>query len=143
LLQSNIVSLNRFIDILKDLVDVFQLSLKDISIFYDKNISTIAFNRNRKMFFNLRFYLGLHDEDCKIKPTSNVMTYWFMIFCHELAHNFIQQHSSEHEVSSTKIFIFIFIYFLYNIKFFFFQIVLFFIICGNLYEKFLGIIEKT
>ena len=27
------------------------------------------------------------------------MTYWFMTFCHELAHNFIKPHSAEHEVS--------------------------------------------
>ncbi|CAB4491180.1 hypothetical protein RhiirA1_461418 [Rhizophagus irregularis] len=98
--QAHTASLDRFINMLRDLVDAFEISLKDISIFYDNNTNTIAFNRNRIMFFNFRFYLGLHDEDCKIKPTIKVITYWFMMFCHELAHNFIKNHNSEHEYYS-------------------------------------------
>jgi hypothetical protein len=84
---------------LKSLADVFELAPKDIHIFYDGTSNSIAFNRNRELFFNLKFYRELHDEECKIIPTINAMTYWFMMFCHELAHNFIQHHNSEHEVS--------------------------------------------
>ncbi|GBB83162.1 hypothetical protein RclHR1_00010044 [Rhizophagus clarus] len=95
--QENTAALNRFINMLGDLIDVFKLSSRNVHAFYDNNSNTIAFNRNRVLFFNLRFYLGLHDEECKIKPTINAMTYWFMMFCHELSHNFIEHHSSEHE----------------------------------------------
>ena len=84
---------------LKDLADVFELAPKDIHIFYDKNANSIAFNRNKELFFNLNFYIELHDDDCKIKPTINAITYWFMMFCHELSHHFVSQHNSEHEVS--------------------------------------------
>ncbi|PKC14058.1 hypothetical protein RhiirA5_269102 [Rhizophagus irregularis] len=90
-------SLIRFIDILKDLVEVFGLAPKAIHIYNDKNSNSIAFNRDKSLFFNLKFYLGLHDEQCKIKTTSDAMTYWYMTFCHELAHNFVHPHNSEHE----------------------------------------------
>ncbi|GBB91210.1 hypothetical protein RclHR1_01840007 [Rhizophagus clarus] len=89
--------LNQFIDMLKSLVDVFGLAPKDIHVFYDGISNSIAFNHNRELFFNLKFYYELHDDECKNKPTIIAMTYWFMMFCHELAHNFIQYHNSEHE----------------------------------------------
>jgi hypothetical protein len=92
-------SLNRFVNLLKDLANVFELSTATIHIYYNDSTSSIAFNNNGELFFNLKVYTILHDEECKIKPTSNAMTYWYMTICHELAHNFIQSHSSEHEVS--------------------------------------------
>jgi hypothetical protein len=97
--QSLSAPLTRFVIILKDLVEVFELAPKAIHIFYDNNSSTIAFNRDKALFFNFKFYLGLHDEQCKNGITSDAMTYWFMTFCHELAHNFVSPHNSEHEVS--------------------------------------------
>src|SRR6266496_2072238 len=92
-------SLVRFVNMLKDLVEVFELAPKAIHVFFDNNSNSIAFNRDRSLFFNFKFYLGLHDEQCKNRPTSDAMTYWFMTFCHELAHNFVHPHNSEHEVS--------------------------------------------
>jgi hypothetical protein len=115
--------LNRFINILKVLADVFQITPKAIRVFYDDNINSIAFNREGELFFNLKFYIGLHDEKCKTKPTMDAMTYWFMTLCHELAHNFIESHDSKHEVSIKQkkknfffkliFFIFIYIYIIY------------------------------
>ncbi|GBC47128.1 uncharacterized protein OCT59_002225 [Rhizophagus irregularis] len=90
-------SLNQFIGILINLAAVFELTPKDIHVFYDETSNSIAFNRNNELFFNLKFYCELHDEECKNKPTINAMTYWFMMICHELSHNFIQHHNSEHE----------------------------------------------
>lgn len=98
--QALTASLNRFVTMLRDLAEVFKLSPENIHIFYDNNSNTIAFNRDRILFFNLRFYLGLHDEECKTKPTTNAMTYWYMMFCHELSHNFVKNHNSQHEVST-------------------------------------------
>jgi hypothetical protein len=119
--QEHTASLNRFITMLRDLAEVFKLSPRHIHVFYDKNSNTIAFNRNRVLFFNLRFYLGLHDEECKINPTINSITYWFMMFCHELAHNFIEKHNSEHEVSITFFFNLYNLYNLYNLINFIFK----------------------
>ncbi|PKY20923.1 hypothetical protein RhiirB3_470054 [Rhizophagus irregularis] len=91
------VQLNHFIDILRDIANVFELVPKAVHIFYDNNSSSIAFNRDGALFFNLSYYIALHEQDCKIRPTNDAMTYWFMTFCHELAHNFVVNHSSEHE----------------------------------------------
>ncbi|GES95293.1 hypothetical protein GLOIN_2v1834046 [Rhizophagus clarus] len=99
--------LRQFIDMLKSLANVFGLAPKDIHIFYDDISNSIAFNHNRELFFNLKFYHELHEEECKNKLTVDAMTYWFMMFCHELAHNFIQHHNSDHEycfVLITKIY---------------------------------------
>ena len=92
-------SLRRFINMLKDLADVFELPTKNIHIFYDNSSSLIAFNRNGALFFNLNVYITLHDEKCKNNPTIDAMAYWFMKLCHELAHNFTRSHNYEHEVS--------------------------------------------
>ncbi|GBB83136.1 hypothetical protein RclHR1_00010018 [Rhizophagus clarus] len=93
----NSASLARFLNILKNIASVFDLELQAIHVFYDNYTNSIAFNRDRSLFFNLKFYIGLHDKECKINPTSDSMTYWYLTFCHELAHNLIQNHSSEHE----------------------------------------------
>jgi hypothetical protein len=100
--SSRAAPLNRFINILKDFVDVFGLTPKAIHVFYDDHANSVAFNRDGSLFFNLKFYIGLHDEECKIKPTIDAMTYWFMIFCHELAHNFVKSHDSKHEVNKKQ-----------------------------------------
>ncbi|RGB34624.1 hypothetical protein C1646_143658 [Rhizophagus diaphanus] len=91
------VQLNHFIDILRDIANVFELVPKVVHIFYDNNSNSIAFNRDGALFFNFSYYIALHGQDCKFRPTNNAMTYWFMTFCHELAHNFVVNHSSEHE----------------------------------------------
>ncbi|GBC47096.2 hypothetical protein GLOIN_2v1761434 [Rhizophagus irregularis DAOM 181602=DAOM 197198] len=95
--QSRIAPLSQFIYMLKDIADVFKVTPKAIHIFYDNSVNSIAFNRDGALFFNLKFYLELHEQKCKTKPTIDAMTYWFTIYCHVLAHNFIQLHNSEFE----------------------------------------------
>ncbi|CAG8694418.1 12269_t:CDS:2, partial [Acaulospora morrowiae] len=90
-------SLTRFVNILRDLCEVFELQPKAVHIFYDNNSNSIAFNRGRALFFNFRFYLGLHNDEDSDVTSSETLTYWYMTFCHELAHNFIAPHNSEHE----------------------------------------------
>ena len=121
---------------------VFEVTPKAIHIFYDSSVNSIALNRDGALFFNLKFYLELHEQKCKTKPTIDAMTYWFTIYCHVLAHNFIQLHNSEFEVSINlfKKF-FIFLYTMSNA--FFISIVLLFVIRKNLYGKFLRKNEKT
>ncbi len=100
--------LNRFINVLKDLVKVFELAPNFVHVFYDNNTNSIAFNDKRLLFFNFKFYHELHADESSIKYKIDAITYWYMIFCHELAHNFIQDHDSKHEVSIIlKIFFYI------------------------------------
>jgi hypothetical protein len=107
---SNHAPLTRFLNILRNLASVFDIELQAIHVFYDNYTNSVAFNRDRSLFFNLKFYIGLHDEECKTKPTCDAMTYWYLTFCHELAHNFIQSHSSEHEVSIYHIYFYLYTY---------------------------------
>ena len=86
---------NDFSQLLQNLGSIFGLDPASIHIFYDRTGTTIAFNRNRSLFFNLRFYQGLHSQGTL--PAFEVAAYWFMTFCHELAHNFVLEHSSQHE----------------------------------------------
>ncbi|GES75226.1 hypothetical protein GLOIN_2v1492674 [Rhizophagus clarus] len=95
---TRMVPLTRFINMLKDLATIFGIiPNRVISVFYDDNSTSIAFNYNRSLFFNLKFYIGYHDKECAIRPTINAMTYWFMTFCHELAHNYVKHHNADHE----------------------------------------------
>ncbi|CAI2168970.1 19326_t:CDS:10, partial [Funneliformis geosporum] len=84
----------RFISMLKNIAKIFGLESKVIHVFYDENTSSIAFNRDKSLFFNLNFYIGFHDDDVITFNSTDAMIYWFMTFCHELAHNFVDVHDS-------------------------------------------------
>ncbi|CAG8792209.1 33062_t:CDS:2, partial [Racocetra persica] len=88
--------LKNFINILVNLGQVFGLSRDQINIFYDDDSTSVAFNRNRALFFSLRYYIDFNDsEDFVI--SSDILTSWFMVICHELAHSIIKEHGSKHE----------------------------------------------
>ncbi|CEP14613.1 hypothetical protein [Parasitella parasitica] len=90
----------RFNSILAELAQVFGLKLASIQIFYDTEGPAIAFNASGSLFMNLRYYLALHDTSEKNQQAAKrkeALIYWFMTICHELAHNFVSAHSSEHE----------------------------------------------
>lgn len=93
-------AMGRFSSIISVLAQVFGLKPSAIHIFYDTNGGTVAFNRSGSIFLNLRYYLALHDsEDTSAFAAKRKegLIYWFMTLCHELAHNFVSEHSSEHE----------------------------------------------
>ncbi|CAG8463812.1 12087_t:CDS:10 [Funneliformis caledonium] len=100
LFQTHAISLNRFVNLLRYLVEVFQLAPEVVHIFYDNNSNSVAFNRDRSLFFNLNYYIGLHGDECQYVFTNNAMNYWFMTVCHELAHNIVLNHDSKHETSA-------------------------------------------
>ncbi|KAI9246456.1 hypothetical protein BDA99DRAFT_592382 [Phascolomyces articulosus] len=94
-------AMGRFTDIIKGLATVFELKESTLHLFYDTQGSTIAFNMNGSLFMNLRYYLALHETDdmslFKRTKRKEALIYWFMTICHELAHNFVSDHNSEHE----------------------------------------------
>ncbi|KAJ3116936.1 hypothetical protein HDU96_008336 [Phlyctochytrium bullatum] len=75
--------LRNFASLLRFIASVFELKASSVNIYYDKSGSTVAFNRDRTLFFNLRFYLGLHFKRGRA-DISETYYYWFMTFCHEL-----------------------------------------------------------
>lgn len=86
--------------------EVFDLDAKAIHMFYDLVGPTIAFHRSgtSALFFNLRYFISLHahppspDQGEESGSSQYQATiYWYLTFCHELAHHFVQPHNSQHE----------------------------------------------
>lgn len=78
---------------LSRLARVFQLT-RGIHIFYDNHSNTIAFNSGGALFFNAYYYYSLHVRE-RTDP-SQILEYWYLVFCHELAHNLVSEHSAAH-----------------------------------------------
>ncbi|KAI9105922.1 hypothetical protein DFS34DRAFT_601439 [Phlyctochytrium arcticum] len=119
-------ALRRFVAVLQVLANVFGTDKGSVHLYYDLNGSTIAFNRGRTLFFNVRYYLTLHynptthdglgSSDVTLpgafgtpntsaaasgtdlsSEAADVFYYWFLTWCHELAHNFVSEHDAAHE----------------------------------------------
>lgn len=94
-LLSNTDVVESFAVVLERLCDVFNLELNSIAIFHDPNGGVIAFNLNRALHFNVRFFYALHYSSNK-HHTQACYSYWFVTFCHELAHHMVSAHNKEH-----------------------------------------------
>lgn len=96
-LAKNSLGLGAFATLLKDVAAVFALDLASINIFHD-NGKSIAFNRHGSIFCNYLYFQQLHEERLLrgAGDRSEAMLYWWVTLCHELAHNLVADHSSEH-----------------------------------------------
>ncbi|KAF2168071.1 hypothetical protein M409DRAFT_65608 [Zasmidium cellare ATCC 36951] len=96
-LQTYRDSLATFVLVLSEVANVFELSPQMINIFHDEQGAAIAFNSNGSLFCNLRYFLQLHMSQMA-SPEGKVeaMAYWWITLCHELAHNLVKQHDSQH-----------------------------------------------
>ncbi|OAX38848.1 hypothetical protein K503DRAFT_131582 [Rhizopogon vinicolor AM-OR11-026] len=90
-------SLARFIHVVTPLANVYSLPMTALHIFYDLAGGLIAFNRNGSLFLNLRFFEAWHDQDVKNGEASQAHISWYFTLAHEIAHNLVQPHNSEHE----------------------------------------------
>ena len=101
-LRANIFELNSFSSVLLEVAAVFDLPTPVIHMYYDDNGPTIAFNLNGSLFFNFRYYRELHHEawvaggKVAVKGRRDALIYWFVTACHELGHNIVKDHSSDH-----------------------------------------------
>jgi hypothetical protein len=89
-------SLESFSVVLERLCSVFGLKLVSIAIFYDPSGGTIAFNSNRALHFNLRFFHALHFLQNNKHLSSECYSYWFVTTAHELAHHIVSAHNKDH-----------------------------------------------
>ncbi|PPQ89567.1 hypothetical protein CVT25_012239 [Psilocybe cyanescens] len=106
-------SLARFVHIMKPLATIYDLPLTKLHIFYDLSGGIIAFNRNGSIFLNLRYFEEWHDTDVKNEKLQDAYISWYHLstvpvylflriyryftIAHEIAHNLVQPHNSEHE----------------------------------------------
>lgn len=96
-LNDNKDALRRFIQVLVPLSGVYDLPVTRIHIFYDVSGGLIAFNRNASLFFNLRFFQSWHDAEVQSGQLNNAFISWYFTLAHEIAHNIVKPHNSEHE----------------------------------------------
>lgn len=93
-----------FSQVLGRLCGVYGLSQSTIAIFHDPRGGTIAFNANRALHFNVRFYHNLHfnnrgnsnGEGSDGGSLADCYCYWFVTMAHELAHHMVSAHNKEH-----------------------------------------------
>jgi hypothetical protein len=95
-MDENLTALNAFAAVLCDCADSMGLSRRSLHIFEDEGSSTIAFNQDKSLFFNYRYFEKLHWEGVMQGKRDKAVVYWFVVMCHELAHNLVGDHSSAH-----------------------------------------------
>ncbi|CAF4272559.1 unnamed protein product, partial [Rotaria sp. Silwood2] len=80
---------------------VFKVSIQSINMFRDINGSDIAFNNEKALFFNLRYFEQVFAVDLNAylqafnssnAIVSEIVNFYFVVTCHELAHNIYRQH---------------------------------------------------
>jgi len=91
-LSDNFDAVDQFADILENLCLVYRLNTSTVAVYYDPSGNTIAFNSNKSLYFNLRFFCALHRRNVD----SACYSYWFTVMAHELAHNLCTAHNKEH-----------------------------------------------
>ncbi|KAL2828286.1 hypothetical protein BDW59DRAFT_143529 [Aspergillus cavernicola] len=98
-LAQNSAGMNLFGSILLDCAEVFSLRPDTLSIFFDPGSKAIGFNRAGSIFCNYHYFQQLHEKALLQNSTQDraeTMVYWWVILCHELAHNLVSDHSSAH-----------------------------------------------
>ena len=117
-LAQNSTGINLFTSILLECATVFSMRSNSLSIFYDPGGKTIAFNRNGSIFCNYYYFKELHQRDMVgSSDKSQALVYWYVILCHELAHNLFDDHGPAHSYYRydnrlrTSLFFFFFFFF--------------------------------
>ncbi|KAI9934128.1 hypothetical protein MW887_005201 [Aspergillus wentii] len=98
-LAKNSTAINLFATMLIDCAGVFSLRVDALGVFYDPGSKTIAFNRAGSIFCNYFYFQQLHEKELlqsQSPDKTDALVYWWVILCHELAHNLVGDHSSAH-----------------------------------------------
>ena len=95
-MEANASALNLFATVLLDCADIFTLNRATVHIFYDEAGSTIAFNQNKALFFNYRYFENLHLPLVQQADRADAIVYWCVVMAHELSHNLVSDHSAQH-----------------------------------------------
>ncbi|EIW74063.1 hypothetical protein CONPUDRAFT_86046 [Coniophora puteana RWD-64-598 SS2] len=90
-------SLARFIHVITALSRVYSLPISSLHVFCDMGGGLIAFNRNGSIFLNLRYFEAWHDQKVERGDLNEAYISWYFTLAHEIAHNLVQPHNSEHE----------------------------------------------
>lgn len=101
IVNDNLAAAVQFSTLLYALGHVYGMNPGSLNLFYDNSSPVIAFNKAGTIYCNLYFYISLHSSSPVQVPEEDkrfeAYTYWFVTLAHELAHNLVAEHSSEHE----------------------------------------------
>jgi len=89
-----IPALTDFLEILQTVGKICRVNSKAVNVFLDKFSDSVAFNKNRSLFFNLGYYMQVHYG--KVSNQEAIAS-WYVTMCHELAHNKESGHNKAHE----------------------------------------------
>lgn len=98
-LANNRDGIKLFASIILDCGSIFSMLPASLSIFYDPGSKTIAFNRAGSIFCNYFYFKQLQEQallQSANPDRTDAIVYWWVILCHELAHNLVEDHSSAH-----------------------------------------------
>ncbi|KAI0016973.1 hypothetical protein F4780DRAFT_757081 [Xylariomycetidae sp. FL0641] len=95
-LSSHHGAINNFATLLTEVGGVYAIRKSALHIFFDNASNTIAFNRDGSIFANLHFYLQLHAGQQNGEGKAGAAVWWWVVLAHELAHNIIKPHNSDH-----------------------------------------------
>ena len=101
-LQQHASGLTTFANLLRSLGEVFSLNSRTLNMFFETTGKTIGFNRNGSIFCNYRYFEQLHEKgiiaggSTQGEAYTDAFVYWWVLLCHELAHNLVGDHSSDH-----------------------------------------------
>ncbi|KAI9786952.1 MAG: hypothetical protein M1839_005183 [Geoglossum umbratile] len=100
-LKAHSSGFNMFGTLLQEIGPVFALATGCLHMYYDSTGGTIAFNSNGSIFCNYRFFMQLHQSGIQQESQpggkrADALVYWFVVVCHELAHNLVSTHGSDH-----------------------------------------------
>ncbi len=57
-----LASLDKFITLVKKLGEMFNLKTSLLNVYWEENSTCVAFNSDGNLFFNLEFYVLLHNK---------------------------------------------------------------------------------
>ncbi|KAH7102661.1 hypothetical protein BKA62DRAFT_97201 [Auriculariales sp. MPI-PUGE-AT-0066] len=97
IIRAKLPVIKRFLWLISQVRTCFELQAETFCLFYDGTSPTVAFNCNGDIFVNLRFYEEWHDTDIVGGNCSGAFKCWFFTIAHEIAHNLIREHGSQHE----------------------------------------------
>lgn len=99
-LSNHIGAINAFASILAEVGQIYSLPPNVLHIYHDESGGSIAFNTGGSIFCNLRFYMQLHAArlggPLAGEAKAEAATWWWVVVAHELAHNLVAVHDSQH-----------------------------------------------
>ncbi|CAF4077045.1 unnamed protein product, partial [Rotaria sordida] len=112
-IEENILITNKMLDQAKQLAwilielanHVFKIPIETLHLYRDINGARIAFNDRHALFFNLRYYeqvfadkvqpyLQATTSSSSISMIHTIVNFYYILICHELAHNIERAHNS-------------------------------------------------